>query len=280
MKNLPPVCGLLIFLFMGLSVTTAAAEPLTADFGQFNTLLTGDWQQYGQLFTNLQHYLFPRLFILIITTIPVLFFLHSIVIGPISIPHKGREIYCYTLFVRIIHWLAALSFCLLLLTAMMIIFARFTGGGEVGILARQVHLLAALLFAGSTFFMFFFWLKDMLPTFYDLKWILILGGYLRKELKPVPAGKFNAGQKMWFWLAVPGGGVMAVTGYLLYSFEAGTVILRIAVIIHNLLGGAMLAMFLVHLYMSTAAIKGALGSMISGYKNEAELKILHARFKY
>lgn len=279
MKKLLPACGVLILLLTGLAVTTAFAGLLSHDFGQLNALFTGEWQQYGQLFTNLQQHLFPRLLILLCTTIPVLFFLHYIVIGPISIPHKGREIYCYTLFVRIIHWLAALSFCLLALTAMMIIFAKFTGGGSVGITARHVHLLSALLFTGSIFFMFFIWLKDMLPALYDLKWMLIFGGYLRKELRPIPAGKFNAGQKMWFWLAVPGGGIMAVTGYFLYSFQGSTDLLRISIIIHTFLGAAILAMFLVHLYMSTTAIKGSLGSMISGYKNEAELKILHARFK-
>ena len=147
-------------------------------------------------------------------------------------------------------------------------------------MARSVHLLSAMVFAGSAFLMFVAWIKDMLPALYDIKWMIIMGGYLSKEKKPVPAGKFNAGQKMWFWLATLGGAVMAVTGYFLYSFPENIDALRLSAIIHSFLGAAMVAMFLVHVYMSMAAIKGALGSMISGYKAEAELKILHPEFKY
>ena len=135
------------------------------------------------------------------------------------------------------------------------------GGGTVGLMTRSVHLLSAVAFSGSAVLMFLVWIKDMLPTFYDLKWMIIMGGYLSKEKKPVPAGKFNAGQKMWFWLATLGGGVMAVTGCFLYSFPANMDTLRLSAIIHSFLGAAMMAMFLVHMYMSIAAIKGSYNKM-------------------
>ncbi len=73
---------------------------------------------------------------------------------------------------------------------------------------------------------------------------------------------------------------MAVTGYFLYILQGNIDILRLSSIIHNALGAVLVAMFLIHLYMSIVAIKGSLGSMINGYKNETELKILHSRFKY
>lgn len=251
-----------------------------AAYQQINANFTGEWQQYGQLFTNLQQFLFPRLFLLVIAIVPVIFFFHYIAIGPMVFDHSGKQVYCYNLFVRIIHWCAALSFSLLVVTGLLITYASLFGGGTTGILARTIHLLSAPLFAGSAFFMFLVWIKDMLPAFHDLKWIMIMGGYLSKEKKLVPAGKFNAGQKMWFWLATLGGFVMAISGYLLYSFPADINTLRLSAILHNGLGAAMVAMFLVHVYMSMAAIKGALGSMISGYKAESELKILHPKFKY
>ncbi len=281
--------GCILFLAMvGLAIAQSPGQlppavgqgPLTTAYQQFNIMFTGEWQQYGQLFTNLQQTLFPRLFLLVITIVPVLFFLHYVVIGPISIPHDGKDIYCYNLFVRCIHWGAALSFTLLLFTGLFIVFGSLIGSGSLGIMGRTVHLISAAAFTVSAFFMLLVWMKDMLPAFHDLKWMITMGGYLSKELKPVSAGKFNAGQKMWFWLAILGGGVMAVTGYYLYSFQGNIETLRISAIIHNLLGAAMVAMFLVHLYMSVIAIKWSLGSMISGYKNESELKILHPRFKF
>lgn len=272
--------GLAIAQSSGQLPTAISPEALTATYQQINTMFTDDWQQYGQLFTNLQQFLFPRLFLLVLTIVPVIFFLHYIAIGPMVFDHSGNQVYCYNLFVRIVHWCAALSFSLLVLTGIFILFASLLGGGTVGLMARNVHLLSAVAFSGAAALMFLVWIKDMLPTFYDLKWIMIMGGYLSKEKKPVPAGKFNAGQKVWFWLATLGGGVMAVTGYFLYSFPANINTLRLFAIIHSFLGAAMMAMFLVHLYMSMAAIKGVLGSMIGGYKAEAELKILHPKFKY
>ncbi|MCF8055295.1 MAG: formate dehydrogenase subunit gamma [Desulfocapsa sp.] len=276
----PAMAGLAIAESQGQFLTGVGPVPLTAMYQQFNALFTGDWQEYGQLFTSLQGGLFPRLFLLVITVVPLAFFLHYVAIGPRSFPHDGRMIYCYNFFVRLVHWFAAISFSLLVLTGLLIIFAKLVGGGSIGLLGRNVHILSAIVFAISAVFMFLVWLKDMLPALYDLKWMIIMGGYLSKEIKPVPAGKFNAGQKMWFWLATVGGIVMSVTGYFLYTLQGNIDTIRLYAIIHNFLGAAMVAMFLVHVYMSIFAIKGALNSMFNGYKAEAELKILHSKFKY
>ncbi len=274
------VAGMAIAKSQGPFLTSLGPEPITATYQQINALFTGEWQQYGQLFTSLQHDLFPRLFLLVITIVPVFLFLHYIAIGPISLPHDGKQVYCYNLFVRVIHWCTALSFSLLVITGLFVFFGSFIGSGTLGIVGRNIHFVSAITCVASAFFMFFFWMKDMLPAFYDLKWMMIMGGYLSKEVKPVPAGKFNAGQKMWFWLATLGGAVMAVTGYFLYILQGNIDILRLSSIVHNALGAVMVAMFLIHLYMSIVAIKGSLGSMINGYKSETELKILHSKFKF
>jgi formate dehydrogenase subunit gamma len=123
----------------------------------------------------------------------------------------------------------------------------------------------------------------------DLKWMMILGGYLNKDKKPVPAGRFNAGQKMWFWLATLGGFVMIATGAVMYyqdfklefvaSFGLSQIdFLRASAIVHNILGMGVLALFLTHIYMSVFAIKGAIHSIITGYKEEEEVEILHSSF--
>lgn len=276
-KTILPGSILLLAMMTG---TAIAGEKLIATYEQFNSVFTGDWQQYGELFTNLQHDLIPRLFLLVVTIVPLLFFLHYVAIGAKSFSHDGRQVYCYNLFVRAIHWIAALSFSLLVISGLSITFGTFFGSGTVGILARNIHLISTLIFTGSAFFMLLLWMKDMLPALYDIKWMVIMGGYLSKEIKAVPAGKFNAGQKMWFWLATLGGGIMAATGYFLYSLQGATDTLRLSAIIHNFLGAVMVAMFVIHLYMSLFAIKGSLASMINGYKGEAELKILHSKFKF
>jgi formate dehydrogenase subunit gamma len=123
----------------------------------------------------------------------------------------------------------------------------------------------------------------------DVKWFMILGGYLSKEKKPVPAGKFNAGQKMWFWVCTIGGLIMIFTGITVYvqdlNLEILTVfgftrieMLRLCIITHNIVGMAMIALFFTHVYMSLFAIKGAIHSIINGYKEKEEVEILHSTY--
>ena len=165
------------------------------------------------------------------------------------------------------------------LVAHLYIFGKLFGGGAIIMAGRNVHIVSAVVFAVVALCMFLIWLKDMLPMPYDILWLVIMGGYLSKKKKAVPAGKFNAGQKMWFWLATVGGGVMAYTGWNLYTFQTTTDLLRIMAMIHNFLGATLLAMFLVHLYMVLFAISSALQSMITGSKPQEEVEIMHSRFR-
>ncbi len=192
--------------------------PSTASFASLNKIVTGDWQQYGQLFTSWQGGLFNRIFLLVLTIVPAVFLLHYIIIGAKSFSHAGAPVKFFGILTRFLHWLAALSFSLLVITGLMVVFGKFFGGGSLVMSARSVHLIGAIVFCLSAAGLFLIWLKDMLPMPHDILWLFIMGGYLSKKKKPIPAGKFNAGQKIWFWLATVGGGVMAWSGYTLYSF--------------------------------------------------------------
>ncbi len=257
----------------------AGPGPSTASFTAINKVFTGDWQQYGQLFTSWQGGLFNRIFLLILTIVPVVFLLHYIIIGAKSFSHAGTPIKFFGILTRFLHWLAALSFSLLVITGLMVVFGKFIGGGPLVMSGRSVHLIAAIVFCLSAAGLFLIWLKDMLPMPHDILWLLIMGGYLSKKKKPVPAGKFNAGQKVWFWLATVGGGIMAWSGYTLYSFAAPVDQIRQMAILHNLLAAGLVAFFIIHLYMSLFAVKGAISSMLTGYKSREEVAIMHSRYK-
>ena len=257
----------------------AGPGPSTASFTAINKVFTGDWQQYGQLFTSWQGGLFNRIFLLILTIVPVVFLLHYIIIGAKSFSHAGTPIKFFGILTRFLHWLAALSFSLLVITGLMVVFGKFIGGGPLVMSGRSVHLIAAIVFCLSAAGLFLIWLKDMLPMPHDILWLLIMGGYLSKKKKPVPAGKFNAGQKVWFWLATVGGGIMAWSGYTLYSFAAPADQIRQMAILHNLLAAGLVAFFIIHLYMSLFAVKGAISSMLTGYKSREEVAIMHSRYK-
>ncbi|MGB3224698.1 MAG: formate dehydrogenase subunit gamma [Desulforhopalus sp.] len=280
---------ILLFVTGSADLVAAGSDQVLADFSTGSSadyyhslisIISGNWQEYGQLFTTLQGQWFWKAFLVVITAVPGVFLLHYLIIGPKHFDHAGEQILFFPLPVRVVHFIVALSFSLLVLTGLMIVFGGYLGGGTPIRLARYVHLVSAMVVVLPVMVMFVMWLKNMLPQFHDIAWIFIFGGYLSKKKKPVPAGKFNAGQKMYFWFATSGGGVMAYTGYIIWEMEAHIDTVRLYAIIHNVLGMGLVAFYLTHLYMSVFAIAGSLESIRTGYKSKDEVDILHSRYKY
>jgi formate dehydrogenase subunit gamma len=242
----------------------------------------------GLQFTQLQgSHLFSQTMGWVVGITLIVFILHYLFIGPKRFEHGEAHVYVFSLFMRIVHWLAALAFVLLIPTGIMILYGSYFGGGSPVLYARYIHDGATVLFLIAVIPMFLFWFVDMLPTLDDIKWLFIAGGYLSKTKREIPAGKFNAGQKMWFWIATLGGILMILTGAAMYyqEFDFGIAaalglsqidLLRLSAIVHNLAAFVIVALFVTHLYMSLLAIKGSLSSMIDGYKEEDEVKHLHS----
>ncbi|PHR27113.1 MAG: formate dehydrogenase subunit gamma [Desulfotalea sp.] len=281
---------LTLFLVTGIATVAVAQEGgalaslsvgSSADYyHNLMAVITGNWQEYGQMFTFLQSEWFWKVFLVIITVVPAVFFVHYMIIGAKHFDHDGPQIYFFSLFARIVHFIAAISFSLLVITGLLVIFGSFFGGGTFIRLARYTHLVSAIVFVLPCVLMFFMWLREMLPQLHDISWMFIVGGYLSKKKTPVPAAKFNAGQKMYFWFAIFGGGVMAFTGYVIWGMGADIETVRLFAIIHNVLGMGIVAFYLTHVYMSVFAIAGSLESMRTGYKPKEEVDILHSLYKY
>lgn len=285
------------YLFFIIATTFLASAAFAADSQIWGGMIISNIQAYGKegslslgpLFTLLQSLYFKKIYLSILLGVPSVFLIHYLIIGPKVFSHDGTKIYVFSVSERVIHLLAAISFIILVPTGIMIIFGKYLGGGIVVESARHLHGFATLVFLVSVIPMFLFWLIAMLPTFDDIKWVFMLGGYLSKNIKEIPAGKFNAGQKMWFWLSTLGGIVMISTGTMLFvqdfDYRIATSIgvsqidlLRLAAIIHNVLAAAIVALFFTHVYMSLFAIKGAIHSIITGYKEEDEVRFLHSSF--
>ncbi len=284
----------IILTFLALSVLVFGADENSAIFGKdlIPNILAYDKEgslHLGYLFTLLQSTYFKPIFLGIGLGVPLVFFIHYMIIGPMIFSHDRKKIYVFSIFNRMIHTIAGLAFILLIPTGLIMMFGTTFGGGEFVRVSKEIHAVSTLLFIVSVFPMFFMWVASMIPSKDDIKWMMILGGYLNKRKDPIPAGKFNAGQKMWFWIATLGGMVMIATGAVMYyqDFKLGILVsygisqidfLRGSAIVHNVLGMAVLALFLTHVYMSVFAIKGAIHSIITGYKEEEEVEILHSTF--
>lgn len=276
---------LLSLYFPALFAISELDKERIANIGSFGQTET---YKLGKLFTMLQGEYFATAFLMVLIVVPALFALHYMVIGPKSFSHEGKKIFVFPLFSRIIHWIAALAFIMLVPTGFIIMFGETFGGGVFVRFARYIHDIGTVLFSIVIIPMFFIWVSRMFIAFDDIKWLVIVGGYLSRKKDPVPSGKFNAGQKTWFWLATLGGFVMILTGAAMFFMDFNSTliqeltglshlnILRLSALIHSVVGIAIVALFFVHLYMSLFAIKGSLDSMITGYKHEEEVKILHS----
>ena len=242
----------------------------------------------GPLFTLLQHEYFTKIFLAILVLVPAAFLTHYKIIGPKVFPHDGKKIQAFSLYNRIIHQVAAVSFIVIVPTGFVIVFGDFFGGGVFVRMCKNLHGVFTIPFAIVVIPMFLMWVKEAIFNFDDVKWMMIVGGYLSKEKKPIPAGKFNAGQKMWYWIATLGGMVMVITGAAMFFMDFNIEMiksmsglnqidfLRVMAILHNVVGFLVVALFITHVYMSMFAIKGAVHSILDGHMEEEEVRILHS----
>lgn len=119
------------------------------------------------------------------------------------------------------------------------------------------------------------WWKYYFTKYYDIKWLLLIGGYLNRKKIHVPADKFNFGQKMWLIFSTLGGLIMFITGLAIVLMPPDIILLKISIYIHNFIGLVLVGFFMIHLYMSIFVIKGSIKTMINGYKSREEVEYMH-----
>ena len=109
----------------------------------------------------------------------------------------------FTFFERIIHWIVGITFVLLLFTGLafshpsLFWLTTLLGGGPS---ARVLHPWIGAVFSIGMCFMILIWVRDMFLDEGDRRWLGAVRHYAMRETDKVPpAGKYNAGQKMFFW---------------------------------------------------------------------------------
>lgn len=248
-----------------------------ADNGEKISGIRG-WRGLGEGFTILQNKFFAPIFFAILILVPLAFFGHNCIVGVKKFDHHGKKFKVFSKYNIIVHWGAAIPFILICITGLMMMFGDKLGGGMPIRLAKNLHFLATWIFLIFGILMFLMWVKPAMFKLYDIGWLKIMGGYLSNEKREVPAGKFNAGQKMWFWLCTLGGFAMAITGLIIHYFYGDINTLRLMAIIHNILGFGVLAMLITHIYMAVFAIEGAIEAILNGYMAEEELALMHSYY--
>src|SRR5688572_32760910 len=67
---------------------------------------------------------------------------------------------------------------------------------------KTLHNFAGPVFAVSLVIVFFTFVRDEFPQRGDLRWLLKAGGVFSKSGRELPSHRFNAGEKVVFWIGI------------------------------------------------------------------------------
>jgi formate dehydrogenase subunit gamma len=184
------------------------------------------------------------------------------------------------------HWTVAISFVVLAFTGILMLFGKHvilplfghTLFGWIAFACKNIHNFVGPVFTISLLVFFVIYVKDNLPEASDLKWLARLGGLRGKG--HVSAGRFNAGEKLWFWGGVVFLGLIVsasglILDMLLPGIEYSRGNMQIANVIHVVGAVLVASMSLAHIYIGTIGMEGAYAAMRTGYVDDTWAKEHH-----
>jgi formate dehydrogenase subunit gamma len=209
--------------------------------------------------------------------------------GTVRIEHgrSGTTVTRFNGLERFAHWTTAVSFLVLALTGLIVLFGRLVLIPVIGHEAfswlastgKLAHNFLSVPFVIGILLMFVLWIRDNIPEKADITWFKQGGGMRAKGPHP-EAGRFNAGQKLVFWMVVLGGVTMAISGYMLMFpfYVTGIGGMQFFHIVHAVLAALLITMIIGHIYIGTLGMEGAFDAMATGQVDENWAKEHHSRW--
>jgi formate dehydrogenase subunit gamma len=196
----------------------------------------------------------------------------------------GRLIQRFTPLERYVHWVVGISFAILGVTGLIMMLGKYVLLPVIGYtlfawlaqLSKHLHNFAGPVFVVSLLIFIVMFVKDNLPRLYDIGWLLKAGGMVSGE--HVPSGKFNAGEKVWFWVGVVALSLIVSASGLVLNFPNFDQVRAVMIemnVVHAVAAGAVMAASLGHIYLGTLGVEGAYDAMRYGYVDEAWAKEHH-----
>jgi formate dehydrogenase subunit gamma len=210
--------------------------------------------------------------------------------GPIGLhsPPSGKMIERFSSFERMAHWTMAISFCILAVSGLTMLFGKhvllplightlFSWLAELG---KNLHNFVGPIFLFSIVVFAAKFIRDNIPRAYDITWLAKVGGVLSGEV--VPCGRFNAAEKLWFWGGVLGLGVVSCASGLVLdfpNFDQTRALMMLANIVHVIAAILFIVWSFTHIYLGTVGTTGAYEGMRDGYVDETWARE-HAEYWY
>jgi formate dehydrogenase subunit gamma len=207
--------------------------------------------------------------------------------GPVKLHERptGRLIHRFSTVEQVVHWSTAISFCILGLSGLIMLFGKhvllplfgYTLFAWLAALSKNLHNFVAPFFIVAVLAMIALFVKDNFPRAYDFRWFARAWGVMARG-EHVPTGRFNAGEKGWFWFGVVGLSiVVSWTGVILLfpNFDQTRAVMQDAWVWHAGAALVYIAISLGHIYLGTIGLEGSYQAMRSGYVDETWAKEHH-----
>jgi formate dehydrogenase subunit gamma len=189
----------------------------------------------------------------------------------------------YTFAERAYHWINAIAYTYLMLTGLALFtplayWLAYVLGGPATI--RYWHPWIGLIYLATVFWMHRMWKRDMQKIPEDEQWSKNIRAYAEHhdELMP-PQGRFNAGQKQFWWVMLYCTFILLFTGIIMWIPEKMPRelhwVLPITVFIHSATALITIAAFIIHVYMSVWVTPGSVKAMVEGHVSNAWARTHH-----
>jgi formate dehydrogenase subunit gamma len=190
----------------------------------------------------------------------------------IAAGRSGQKVLRFVGLERFSHWLTAVSFVILGLTGLNITFGKMLllpvvgpeAFSDISQIAKYLHNFVSFAFVAGLVLIAVIFFHDNLPAKVDLEWVRQGGGFIKS--RHAPAGRFNLGEKMVYWLSVAAGVAISVSGFaLLFPFYGTNIAnMQIAQLAHAIIAVLFIALILAHIYIGTLGMEGAFEAMGTG----------------
>jgi formate dehydrogenase subunit gamma len=195
----------------------------------------------------------------------------------------GEPIERYTLRERVMHWFAGLTYLYLLATGLALFsphlywIAAVLGSGPT---IRFWHPWIGLLFAAAVVWMHWIWRDEMRSTAADREWNRKVKHYIEnRDREMPPIGRFNPGQKQFYWVMLFGMVLLLLTGVVMWfpeyvPWRVGE-LRSVVVLLHEIAALITIGAFIIHVYMGLFVVPGGFRAIVHGYVSRGWAKMHH-----
>lgn len=177
---------------------------------------------------------------------------------------------------RVCHWVNGATYVFCMLTGLAfyspyLYWLSVVGGGPAS--SRFLHPWVGVFFFVAVLWMHALWKLQMVAAPEDKAWKDRIKNYIENRDDQVPPqGRFNAGQKLFYWVMFYGAIVLLITGVIMWFPEllAGQVhwLLGIIIFIHSATALITIGAFIIHVYMGILLVPGGLKGILYGRVSE------------